>query len=48
MAHIPMFNIFEKIRSVPQQSEGPYLKETREEWKAETCTWKRDPFTFIW
>ena len=30
-----MFNIFERIRSVPQQSGGPYLKETQLEWKQE-------------
>ena len=44
---MPMFNTFERIRSVPQQSKGPYLKETQPEWKPETCTVKRDLFTFI-
>ena len=43
-----MFNIFERIRSAPKQSGGPYLKETQPEWKPETRTGKRDPFTFIW
>ena len=27
---------------------GLFLKETQPEWKPETCTGKRDPFTFIW
>ena len=43
-----MFNILETIQIVPQQSEGPYLKETQPECKPETCTVKRDPLTFIW
>ena len=43
-----MFNTFERIRSVPQQSGEPYLKETQLEWKQETWTEKRDPFTFVW
>ena len=42
-----MFNIFERIRRVPQQRGRPYLKETQPERKPETCTVKRDPFTFI-
>ena len=43
-----MFNIFDRIRSVPQQSGGPYLKDMQPEWKPETGAGKRDPFTFIW
>ena len=46
--HVPMFDIFERTRSVPQQSEGPYLKETQPEWQPETSTGKRDPFSFNW
>ena len=47
-SQIHMFNIFERIRKVPQQRGVPYLKETQPEWKAETCIVERDPFTFIW
>ena len=43
-----MFNILVIIQKVPQQSEGPYLKEKQPECKPETCTMKRDPFIFIW
>ena len=47
-SQIPMFNIFERFQRVPQQSERTYLKETQLKCKPETCTVKRDPFTFIW
>ena len=43
-----MFNVLEIIQRVSQQSGGSYLKETQPECKPETCTVKRDPFTFIW
>ena len=43
-----IFNSFERIRSVPQESGGPYLKETQTESKPETCSGERDPFTFVW
>ena len=32
--HLPIFNVFEEIRTVPQQSGEPYLKETQPEWKS--------------
>ena len=44
---IPMFNILEIIQRVLQQSVGPYLKEAQPKCKPETCSVKRDPFTFI-
>ena len=37
-----MYNIFEKIQRVSQQSGVPYLKETQQERKAETCAVNRD------
>ena len=43
-----LFNTFDRIWRVPQQSGGPYLKETQPQCKPETCTGKRNPFTFIW
>ena len=47
-SQISIFNIYERFQRVPQQSERPYLKETQLKCKPETCTVKRDPFTFIW
>ena len=41
-------SIFERIRRVPLQRGGQYLKEPQPECKPETCTGKWDLFSFIW
>ena len=37
-----------EFKRVPQQSGVRYLEESQQKWKVETCSVKRDPFTFIW
>ena len=43
-----MFNIFQRIRRVPEQNRGQTWKKRNQNEKPETYTVKRDPLTFIW